>query len=355
MNRINHDNYEAFLLDMVEGTISAADREELMLFLAEHPELDMDLDGLEFATLDDEGITFADKESLKKTEASRFDVLAVKQLEEGLTPAEQQELNGIVASNKKYNKELAAFAQTVLVADKSIVFKGKDALKREAVVRPLWYVTLSAAAAVALLVGGFWIYQQNNSVEQNGFATLVNNKGITIPTLKVKPTNTITIVQVDTNAQPKAVKRTVPVNQSNAVNTNIVEYAKIEPLFLNQSIAAVEFAPTDLDKTQPVALYMAVPYLAVPQEKPTLLDGLLAGLRKQINKGVKDEELALRLDTITKRGPVIEDLAFFGSKGFEKLTGYKPSFRKVQDNNNEVSSLSIGRYTFIRTRPKRED
>ena len=68
MNRINHDNYEAFLLDMVEGTISAADREELMLFMAAHPELDMDLDGLEFATLDDEGISFPHKEDLKKTE-----------------------------------------------------------------------------------------------------------------------------------------------------------------------------------------------------------------------------------------------------------------------------------------------
>jgi hypothetical protein len=98
---------------------------------------------------------------------------------------------------------------------------------------------------------------------------------------------------------------------------------------------------------------MAVPYIDIQEKKPTLLNTLMAGLRKNIDEGVKDEELAHRLDTITKRGPELSDLAFLGSKGFEKIAGFKPNFRRVEKNDNEVSSLSIGRYTIVATRPKR--
>lgn len=354
MNRINHDNYEAFLLDMVEGTISAADREELMLFMAAHPELDMDLDGLEFATLDDEGISFPHKENLKKTEASRFDALAFKQLEEGLTAAEQQELDAIVASNKKYTKELAAFAQTVLVADTSIVFTGKEKLKQGAVIRPLWYVSLSAAAAVALLAGGFWLYQQNSGKQPAEFANALSN-GKTLPTVTINPKVKSDIEQLDTFVQAQAPVKTIAPFKNTTVtpDNSTPAYAKSEPLYISPAQAQVAFEPTALDTDQPVTLYMAVPYIDIQEKKPTLLNTLMAGLRKNIDEGVKDEELAHRLDTITKRGPELSDLAFLGSKGFEKIAGFKPNFRRVEKNDNEVSSLSIGRYTIVATRPKR--
>jgi hypothetical protein len=329
----------------------------LVLFLAHNPDLDVDLDGLEFATLDEEGISFPHKENLKKTGLSRFDELAVKQIEEGLTPAEQKELNDIVASNKEYTKHLNAFAQTVLVADKSIVFEGKDSLKQGAVVRPLWANTLRAAAAVALLVGGVLAFQQFGTTEQDSFAGVIDSKGKTIPAIKRKPANTNNIAPFDTNTPDKVVNTTVPDNNNVIIpdNNNAVAYAKSEPLYLNPAQAMVEFEPTNLDTDQPVAFYLAVPYLDIPQEKPTLLNNMLASLRKRIGTGVKDEEMALRLDTITKRGPELSDLAFIGSKGFEKLTGFRPSFRKSRKDDNEVSAFSIGRYTIVTTRPKRDE
>lgn len=357
MNRINRDNYEAFLLDMVEGTINAADREELVLFLAQNPDLDVDLDGLEFATLDEEGISFPDKENLKKTGLSRFDELAVKQIEEGLTPAEQKELNAIVASDKTYTTHLNAFAQTVLVADRSVVFKNKESLKHGAVVRPLWANALRAAAAVALLVGGVLAFQQYGSTEQDSFARVIDTKGKTIPAIKYQSTNTNNIALANSNVPEKVAKNVVPKNNNVVIpDNNIpVEYAKTEPLYLNSAQARIDFEPTNLDTDQPVAFYMAVPYLDIPEEKPTLLNSMLASLRKRIDTGVKDEEMAHRLDTITKRGPELSDLAFIGSKGFEKLTGFRPSFRKSQKDDNEVSAFSIGRYTIVTTRPKREE
>ena len=44
MNRINLSNYEAWLLDYAEGNLSAEDTAELLLFMEQHHELQVDLD-----------------------------------------------------------------------------------------------------------------------------------------------------------------------------------------------------------------------------------------------------------------------------------------------------------------------
>ncbi|UPT67780.1 MAG: hypothetical protein M0D57_03690 [Sphingobacteriales bacterium JAD_PAG50586_3] len=226
------------------------------------------------------------------------------------------------------------------MADRSIVFKGKENLKQGAVVRPLWVNALRAAAAVALLVGGVFAFQQYGTTEQDTFAGVIDSKGKTIPALKAKqPKNTTAFADNSTpntivNTQPKKV--VAPDNNTVIIpdNNTVIEYAKTEPLYLNTAQAAVTFEPTQLDIEQPTASYMALPYFDMPTKKPTLLNDMMASLRKRIGEGVKDEEMAHRLDTITKRGPELSDLAFMGSKGFEKLTGFKPSFRKTQKDNN---------------------
>ena len=48
--RIDHSNYEAWLLDRLEGNLTPAQEQELDAFLAAHPELDPGLD--ELPTLD---------------------------------------------------------------------------------------------------------------------------------------------------------------------------------------------------------------------------------------------------------------------------------------------------------------
>lgn len=69
MNRahIHMDNYEAYLLDAVEGNLSASDRDALTAFLAAHPELNIDLDGITLFYLPEETpVVYPYKSSLKK-------------------------------------------------------------------------------------------------------------------------------------------------------------------------------------------------------------------------------------------------------------------------------------------------
>ncbi len=65
MSLITKNNYEAFLLDYIEGNLSPEMRAELMLFFENHPELKEDLDDFELVSTNPEEIIFKDKESLK--------------------------------------------------------------------------------------------------------------------------------------------------------------------------------------------------------------------------------------------------------------------------------------------------
>lgn len=360
MSRINIDNYEAFLLDLAEGTLLPADEQELMRFLAQHPELDIDLDGIAYATLEDDGISFNNKESLKHdATALRFEELAVKKLEEGLNSIEEKELAAIVATSPVFKKELYAYSHTVLIEDKSIVFEGKGSLKQGAVIRPLVYYSSAAAAAVALLIGIFVFNQDQQATQPKGLAETVAKQ-------VVPSTNNTTTIgpSINSDNTPLVAAATKPKKAKTIVVKN-TEPTIVEPTQNNTMVTIWENPvaagiPT-LNSSQStmgdmVAMGVEIgpePTLIDP-EKPTLLGSLIAGLRKNVTNGINDDEIVARMDTIAKRGPNITDLAFLGQKGFEKLTGYRPNFKRVQKDDENVSALSIGRYTIITSHKEKQ-
>ncbi|MCA1752146.1 MAG: hypothetical protein ABR572_06015 [Cryomorphaceae bacterium] len=97
MNEINIENYEAWLLDSLEGRLSADEQKALEAFLMAHPELDGALDGFEDVGLTppDEGLT--DRDNLKKSDKDARDLLCFKAAEGELTPAEAEEFERLSA------------------------------------------------------------------------------------------------------------------------------------------------------------------------------------------------------------------------------------------------------------------
>jgi hypothetical protein len=345
MSRINHNNYEAFMLDMAEGVITPDDREELLLFLAQNPHLEQDLDGIAFATLDDEGIYFTHKDDLKKTASSRFDELAVKQIEQGLSTAEQAELSSLTTANPAYTKHLAAYKHTVLVADATVVFANKEDLKQGAAIRPLWYYSAAIAAGLALLVGVF-IFNNNPASQSNGFAfnerSTPQQKQATAPQLAdvTAPVETPLVA-----AKSNANNTTIP-QQNNQVVYVQQATLQIAQLPATQVENNVNFVFDDA-----VALEVPQPYIdAEPAIKQGFFTDLVADVRSRFKVDIKDQEIAMRLDTIYKRGPQLGDLAFIGGVGIERLTGYRPNFKRIENKDKNESAISIGRYTIIATR-----
>ena len=168
MRKINIDNYEAYLLDFSEGNLTDELQMELELFLIQHPELDINLSDLSLISLNEDSISFSNKNSLKKTET---DLVSEEQLvayiEGELSVKEKTEVEKSCFKNPLLAKELALFQKTILQVDSSIVYPNKNELKRKAKV--IWFnfstVQYAAAACVLFLIGLFilWPKDQGNN------------------------------------------------------------------------------------------------------------------------------------------------------------------------------------------------
>ena len=135
MNRINFNNYEAWLLDYAEGNLSAEDTAELLLFMEQHPELQTDVDNLMEFTLPSDEIISADfKHRLHKDEAAfkeRFESLCIAFYDKAITAAEKNELDFILKQNPHWTKEFHAFAHTYIHQESDVEFTAKSALKKQ--------------------------------------------------------------------------------------------------------------------------------------------------------------------------------------------------------------------------------
>lgn len=135
MNLINFSNYEAWQLDYAEGNLSAEDTAELLLFMEQHPELQIDVDNLMNFTLPSDEIISADfKNQLHKDEVAfkeRFENLCIAFYDKTITAAKKNELDFILNQNPHWIKEFHAFTHTYIQQESELEFTAKSALKKQ--------------------------------------------------------------------------------------------------------------------------------------------------------------------------------------------------------------------------------
>jgi len=134
MDEINIENYEAWLLDSLEGRLSANEQKALEAFLMTHPELDGDLNGFEDVGLTppDEGLT--GRNSLKKSDEDARNLLFFKATEGELTPAEAEEFERL-SGKSEFRDEYNQWKHTRLTPDETTL--EKDDLYRLGLDRPV--------------------------------------------------------------------------------------------------------------------------------------------------------------------------------------------------------------------------
>ena len=135
MRKIDFTNYEAWLLDYAEGTLSAGDTADLLLFLEQHPELKADLDGLVDFTLPAETPTDAGlKPLLHKEEPvvkAHFESLCLAFYDKRISAAEKKELDHLLQQKPQWEKEFKAFSHTYFTPEPDIEFSAKLSLKKQ--------------------------------------------------------------------------------------------------------------------------------------------------------------------------------------------------------------------------------
>jgi hypothetical protein len=174
--KINKNNYEHYFLDYLDGNLS--DREIQMLedFLLFNPDLRGELEGTEKIILSPESIVFDQKEFLKKPDLSlpvnenNFEDFCIARAEGDLNDKQH---TGLIKYSKEHpgtEKLFILFARLHLTPDLSIVFPGKEKLKRTIILisREILYPLLSIAAAVTFMLILYFRNEDNNK-NMNGF------------------------------------------------------------------------------------------------------------------------------------------------------------------------------------------
>lgn len=133
-----HELAQQWMVDSVEGTISAEDKRALEKYLEENPSKREDLSAFEKTVLRaDENETLGDLTSLKKNVAispENFEHYAIAMIEGTISPEEKSLLESFVLTHPEFSGQLEAFRASVLKADESVVFDAKASLKKSSVV-----------------------------------------------------------------------------------------------------------------------------------------------------------------------------------------------------------------------------
>jgi len=169
---INRDNYEAFILDYAEGTLSVEEMAELLVFLEANPDLRSAFEDFENIEVPcPKEVSFGQKDLLKKSldetvgiNGTNYEHYLVAALEGDLNAEEQVLLKQFLVKNPALNKEQSLFEKTLLAPDKNIVFRNKLSLKRVPVLqsryKTLYYYASSVAAAFIFVI---LLYNYNSS------------------------------------------------------------------------------------------------------------------------------------------------------------------------------------------------
>lgn len=243
-NKINIENYEAFLLDWTEGTLSSEDVVLLKKFLKNHPEIKLD-DDLLNQTLNTADIYFSEKNMLKKS-LSDDDYIAYH--EGDLSSLKKQEIEEYIITDTNAKNDFELYAKLKLQAQQ-IVFPNKLALKKKGVVFTFKRVAYYASAIAAIFVLAFLLFKDTTSIYIPKTLTVNNDVKNTLPIQEesfkflipkeksVQQTKKTTVKLIAQNDEKIIEKREKTINEDK-LSDKIVTHQSTETEELNNRIEA---------------------------------------------------------------------------------------------------------------------
>ncbi len=239
MQKINLHNYEAFLLDYLDGNLNADDLAELKTFALLNPQLDIDFSADELPSFKATQLNFENKTSLFKTPEDIYNEELLNYIEGNLSKQDKLNFELKLTTNSALAKEVELYKKTKLITDSSVIYPTKNELKKQAKVIALFnFNTVSAiAAGLLLLIGlGFVLNFYFNSTTNNHtkIAAKPNSKYINLSKTK-KIADSLT--QINN-----------PINK-NLMATNNNTITAVKPLKNN----SLKITPVNNSNTNPIA------------------------------------------------------------------------------------------------------
>ncbi len=189
---IDSSNYENYFVAELENDLTEKEANDVHEFLKLNPHLAETYHLLKLTKLKpDTSIVFENKEHIKKKEiisvglidASNYESFFIADFEKDLKPEEAQHLEQFLLQNNHLLEDYNLFKQTKLIADTSIVYENKTALKKFIITpaakkKGISYQYISIAASILIIFGIYFLFNLNNKTNLTASNEPVNRENL---------------------------------------------------------------------------------------------------------------------------------------------------------------------------------
>jgi len=356
--KIDRHNYEAFLLDQLEGKLSVEEQQELEEFLLLNPDCSSELMQLEPFVLEPEELPFPQSQILRKEfphEATvlsehNFDMFSIARMEGDLSIQQIEAHRAMVETDEKKAKQWENWQRTRLVAE-TLLLPGKDRLKRKRTSsnRIIWMSIISAAAVAAIIIlftaepqppqqESYFQAQQEKTEGQNPDTPLEQAVEQAVPTATLPS-------QIEPSDRQEQMTVRPPESLESGLHNASHELVEAEPVLPIQPeavpISASAFNSRSM-LNEPEAdriTHLFVDPVPVHHGSLSLAQISQLGVQEAIEEYAEEKDFSLW------------KVADAGIRGINKLTGSDISLLASRDEDGEVSGFQLKSKRFSVTRP----
>jgi hypothetical protein len=154
----DRSNYETWLIDWLDGTLTAQQTDELMAFLGENPDIREEADSLMLARIVPANDSFSGKKDLQRSSAdlnkSQIEYLSALYLEGDLSPEQEADLRQNIELTPE-NRIIFDNIQKTKLTPPFVHYSNKSSLRRISIaagIGRISVIVLSAAAVIVFLI-----------------------------------------------------------------------------------------------------------------------------------------------------------------------------------------------------------
>jgi len=212
---IDKNNYEIYLMDYLEGTLSPNEVAEVLLFLEQHADIKQEFEAMQSFALNTDEVSLG-KSALLKSENDFHQQLLVKEIEGDLSSSEQVVLQKAIKQNPTLLREQQLFALTKSTPDLAVTYKYKNQLLKPTL-KVTWHQTiLRIAAAIVLLSTVSLFYLGLNKKE---ITVAIKEQNYAKPIAEITPVDSPQLVTTSTQEKRQEQKENTKVHQQQKIKT----------------------------------------------------------------------------------------------------------------------------------------
>jgi hypothetical protein len=349
---ITRQNYEVIFMDYLDGKLGDEEIRALMTFLDQHPDLKQELDEFKQIELVPDVVQFLGKDLLKKDlaekghiKAENFPEFCIAYYEGSLNERLRNELQEFVFMHPEWEKDFILFSRVYVSPDMKIKYPWKNKLKKGRVLflTPGLRQAVALAASLALLAGIYFLFPGRvfSPADQAG----ISRREVPLPydlTGKDKTDNDSGNNSIALPGHPEqpvfsARDKHISVSDNNNSNGKYSADLRMDPVtpLQAESLVAGKNLPD-------IKIYQEATSLVVRNTNyPAPVLSLPEYAKKEFREKVLDDALQLKDQKVSAW-----DVAGFGIKAFNKITGSEVQFKKEYSQEGELIAVVIDSKNF---------